>query len=196
MRTSGTTRLYLWRVWPTIMYKGKWVLIYTPMLLSNLNLYALLLVLIFFILKLKRTVVFMNVIYPKKKSSLRTHIRNSHPNHDLSEVEARSIIAQSGGEETADHLTLPSLMQNQNVAQNLLSILSMANGEASNISNSESVSEINEELESSSDEKMTESLTPEKSSSMEIRNISDDKGEESKFKKGPFDAFGKGLKLC
>ena len=87
-------------------------------------------------------------------------------------------------------------MQNQNVAQNLLSILSMANGEASNISNSESVSEINEELESSSDEKMTESLSPEKPSSMEIRNISDDKGEESKFTKGPFDAFEKGLKLC
>jgi len=115
------------------------------------------------------------------KSSLRTHIRNSHPNHDLSEVEARSIIAPNGGEETTDQLTLPSLMQSQNVAQNLLSILSMANGEAGNISNSESISEINEELESSSDEKMTESLSPEESNSMEIRNISNDKGEESQY---------------
>ena len=114
-----------------------------------------------------------------KKSSLRTHIRNSHPNHDLAEVEARSIIAPSGGEENTDQLALPSLIQNQNVAQNLLSILSMANGEASNVSNSESVSEANDEPESS-DEKMTE-VSPEESNRIEIRNISNDKGEESKF---------------
>ena len=57
----------------------------------------------------------------------------------------------------------------------------MANGEASNVSNSESVSEANDEPEIS-DEKMTD-VSPEESNAIEIRNISNDKGEESKFTK-------------
>ena len=61
------------------------------------------------------------------KSSLRTHIRNSHPNHDLAEVESRSIIAQAEDSENLSE-TLPSMLQN-NLTQNILSILGMASSE-------------------------------------------------------------------
>jgi len=97
------------------------------------------------------------------KSSLRTHIRNSHPSHDLAEVEARSIIAPGGSSGVgAEEETLPSL----NVAQNLLSILGMANNE-----------------EESDDDEDGEMVVEAKDDSvMEVRNISTGpEGEENPY---------------
>lgn len=119
------------------------------------------------------------------KSSLRTHIRNSHPNLDLAEVESRSIIAQP---EESD--PLPSLLQN-NLTQNILSILGMANStepdQTKSLSeNDESSSckmEVPEEasVKSEKSEESADSLEDSFENSIKMHSMANSEGVESQY---------------